>query len=115
MDNVVANNQIVFFVISIVAAVVWLRQGITKSSITEATNLAKTRGEIIDDLHEDMAKRDSIWEAKCEVLATTMSELNGQMKLVQGLKIEQIVEGVQGAIADTVADELRKWDSDDKA
>lgn len=108
MDELVANNQIFLFVVSIVGAVIWLRQGITKSSINEATNLATTRGEIIDDLHEDMDRRDQIWTEKCASLSDSMSELAGQMKLLRDFKTAEIIEGVQAGVAETVALELHK-------
>lgn len=108
MDDFLANNQIIIFIASILAAVVWLRQGITKSSITEATNLAKTRGEIIDDLHEDMDKRDKKWEKKCDTMMTEMVELRGQMKMIQDIKTDEIIDGVAEGVKETIALEIHK-------
>ena len=108
MDEFFTNNQIFLFIASIIAAVVWLRQGITKSSINETTNLATTRGEIIDDLHTGMEQQDKKWQEKCDKMMTELTELRGQMTLVQELKTSEIIVGVQAGVAEMIAIEIHK-------
>lgn len=94
IDEIIAHNQVLIFVAGLLAAVIWLRAAITKSSINEATNLANTRGEIIADLHAEMDHRDEKWKEKCQELIEQMAELRGQMKSLEQLKTEQIIKGV---------------------
>jgi hypothetical protein len=112
VDEFFTNNQIFLFIASIIAAVVWLRQGITKSSINETTNLATTRGEIIDDLHADMDQRDTKWQEKCEAMMTELLELRGQMTLMQELKTTEIIDGVKAGVAEILALEIHKLKDD---
>jgi hypothetical protein len=108
VDDFLTNNQIIIWMVSIISAVIYLRQGITKASVKDSKDLASTRGEIIDDLHQEMDDRDAKWETKCEKMMTELTELRGQMTLVQELKTSEIIVGVQAGIAEMIAVEIHK-------
>jgi hypothetical protein len=112
VDDFLTNNQIIIWMVSIISAVVYLRKGITKASVTDSMDLATTRGQIIDDLHNEMDQRDEKWQAKCEKMMTELVELRGQMTLVQELKTNEIIVGVQAGVREDlgamIAVELHK-------
>lgn len=108
MDDFLTNNQIIIWMVSIISAVVYLRNGVTKASVKDSMSLATTRGEIIDDLHDEMDIRDEKWQEKCEHMMTELIELRGQMTLVTQLKTEEIIDGVKDGVAEMIALEVHK-------
>lgn len=101
-DQIIADNQIIFWAIALAAAVVYLRRDTTKQAIEDNKTLAATRGERIDDLEEQIARNDKLWQKKCDQMMTDISELRGQMKQMQDLKTTEIIMGVKEGFRDII-------------
>lgn len=83
MGEYTALIQIITFTTAIAAAAVWLRSQIARQNHAELEQLASTRGQIIDDLKEELSG-----------LRRELDELRGQVKMLQALKTSEIVDGV---------------------
>lgn len=76
-------STIVAFLIGLGAAVVYIRSAIVKQAHTEWKNLADARGEVNDDLREQLVQ-----------VRREVDELRGQVTAMQALKVTEIADEV---------------------
>lgn len=90
--------QLAAIILSIAAAAIWLRSTIVKTRHDELERLADTRKETIADLRAERKEDKERHDAQISELQQKVSRLQGQMELMQRLKVEEFADAVEGRL-----------------